>query len=58
MSLMKFNVAISTYLGNEVSLEWRSQNVTTEERSLPGIVKPLLWLQSEGSLDSFMKWKF
>ena len=42
MSLMKFKVGSTAYLGNEVSLEWRSQNVTTKERSLPGIVKPLL----------------
>lgn len=39
---MKFQVGVSTYLGNEVSLERRSQNETTKERSLPGIVKPLL----------------
>lgn len=40
MSLMKFKVGSTAYLGNEMSLEWRSENVTTKERSLPGIVKP------------------
>lgn len=42
MSLVKFTVGSAACLGNEVSLEWRSQNVTTKERSLPGIVKTLL----------------
>lgn len=41
-SLVKFKVGSAACLGNEVSLEWRSQNVPTKERSLPGIVKPLL----------------
>lgn len=39
-SLMKFKVGSAAYLGNEVSLERRSQNVSTKERRLPGIVKP------------------
>lgn len=37
---MKFKVGRTAYLGNEMSLERRSENVTTKERSLPGIVKP------------------
>lgn len=42
--LVEFTAGSTACLGNKVPLEWRSQNATTKERSLPGIVKPLsIW---------------